>query len=316
MDPVAETALEAVAVEQRHEELTVGFLAVVRRRRHQQEMARERREKLAEPVTLGVLGLGPEHRGRHSVRLVAHDEIPATIGRLELVLHLLVARELVETGDDQVRFQEPVAGPRRFEFVVGQDLKRQVEAVVQLVLPLLGEAAGANDEAPLQVASRNQLLHEQPGHDGLAGARVVGQEKSERLARQHGLIDGRDLMRQRIDQRRVDCQHGVKQMCELNAVQLGHQTEEVAVAVEAPGAAPLDDIEPRLVMAVQQLVRNFSSGCLVGQLEGVGAEPLHADDGDEAVGKNAAYRGGGLQVFKARHIGNCPRSGILRLDPS
>ena len=43
---VAEPALEAVAVEQRHEELEVLFLAVVRRRRHQQEVAGERREQL------------------------------------------------------------------------------------------------------------------------------------------------------------------------------------------------------------------------------------------------------------------------------
>ena len=54
--------------------------------------------------------------------------------------------------------QEPVAGARRFELVVGQDLERQMEAAVQLVLPLLGQAAGADDEATLQVAARDQLL--------------------------------------------------------------------------------------------------------------------------------------------------------------
>ena len=40
VDAVAEPALEAVGVEQRHEELEVLFLAVMRRRRHQQEVAR------------------------------------------------------------------------------------------------------------------------------------------------------------------------------------------------------------------------------------------------------------------------------------
>ena len=39
----------------------------------------------------------------------------------------------------------------------------------QLVLPLLGEASGADDEASLEVAARDQFLHEQAGHDGLAG---------------------------------------------------------------------------------------------------------------------------------------------------
>jgi hypothetical protein len=37
--PIAELALESVAIEQRHEELEVLLLAVVRRRRHQQEVA-------------------------------------------------------------------------------------------------------------------------------------------------------------------------------------------------------------------------------------------------------------------------------------
>ena len=77
MDAVAEAALEAVAVEQRHEELEVLFLAVVRRGRHQQEVARERREELAEPVALGVLDLAAEEGGRHLVRLVADDRGPS-----------------------------------------------------------------------------------------------------------------------------------------------------------------------------------------------------------------------------------------------
>ncbi len=44
MDAVAESALEPVAVEQRHEKLEVLLLAVVRRRRHQQKMPSERAE--------------------------------------------------------------------------------------------------------------------------------------------------------------------------------------------------------------------------------------------------------------------------------
>ena len=79
-------------------------------------------------------------------------------GRAELLLHVFVARELVEARDDEVVFQKPVAGAGGFELVVGQDLERQVETAVQLVLPLLGQTAGADDEAALQVAARDQLL--------------------------------------------------------------------------------------------------------------------------------------------------------------
>ena len=92
-----------------------------------------------------------EERGRHLVRLVAHDEVPAAIRRLELVLDILVAGELVEPGDGEAGFEEPVAGARRLKLVVRQDVERQMEPAVKLVLPLLGEAAGADDETPLQV---------------------------------------------------------------------------------------------------------------------------------------------------------------------
>ena len=60
-----------------------------------------------------------------------------------------------------------------------------MEAPVKLVLPLLGEAAGADDETTLQVAAGDQLLDEQARHDGLAGARIVGEQEAQRLTRQH-----------------------------------------------------------------------------------------------------------------------------------
>ena len=156
-------------------------------------------------------------------------------GACSFCLHVLVARELVEPGDDQVGLQEPVAGARGLQLVVGQDLEGQVEAAVELVLPLLGQAAGADDQAALQVAARDQLLDQQPGHDRLARAGVVGQQEAQRLARQHRLVDGRDLVRQRLDDRGVDGQHRVEEVGQADALRLGDQAEEGAVAVEAPG---------------------------------------------------------------------------------
>jgi hypothetical protein len=60
--------------------------------------------------------------------------------------------------------------------LIGQDLDGQMETTVQLVLPLLGETAWADYKASLEVTARDQLLDEQPGHDRLARARVVGQK--------------------------------------------------------------------------------------------------------------------------------------------
>ena len=298
MHAVAKTPLEAVAVDERHEELEVLLLPVVRGRGHQEEVAGETRQQLAQPIALRVLDLAAEEGGRHLVRLVAHDEVPAAIRRLQLLLDILVAGELVEPGDDEVGLHEPVAGARRFELVVGQDVERQVEPAVELVLPLLGETAGTDDETPLKVSSGNQLLDEQPRHDGLAGARVVGEQEAQGLPRQHRFVDRGDLMRQRLDDRRVHGEHGVEEMGEADPLRLGDQAEQHAVSVEAPGPPDLDDLEPGLVVAVQELIGDPAGRRLAGQLQGFRAEPLDADHRNEAVGQNAAHRGIGPEVFE------------------
>ncbi len=267
----------------RQEELEVLFLAVVRRGGHQQEVAREAREELAEPVALRVLHLAAEEGGGELVRLVADDEVVAAVRRAELLLHVLVARQLVEARDGEVVLEEPVAGAGGLELVVGQDLEGQMEAPVQLVLPLLGEAAGADDEAALEVAARDQLLDEQPGHDRLAGARVVGEQEAQRLARQHRLVDGGDLVRQRLDERGVDGEHGIEQVGQADAVRLGDEAEERAVAVEAPGPARLDDLETRLVVPVEDLVRDTAIRPTVHEGQRVRPVPCDADDRDQGV---------------------------------
>ena len=197
---ITKAALETVAIEQRHEELKILLLAVMRGCGHQKEVPRQTRQELAEVIALGVFDFAAEERGRELVRLVADDQVPTAFRDLELLLHVFVAREFVETGDDEVVFEEPVAGTRRFELVVGQDFERKLEAAVKFILPLLGQAAGADDEAALQVAAGDQFLDEQPGHDGLACTGIVGEQEAQRLTRKHGLVDGRDLVRQRLDE--------------------------------------------------------------------------------------------------------------------
>ena len=125
MHAVAEAALEAIAIQKREEELEVLLLAVVRRGGHQQEVPCEAREQLAELVALRVLDLPAEEGGGELVRLVADDQVVAAVRRGELLLDVLVARELVEPGDGEIVLDEPVAGARGLELVVGQDLERQ-----------------------------------------------------------------------------------------------------------------------------------------------------------------------------------------------
>jgi hypothetical protein len=91
-----------------------------------------------------------------------------------LQLHVFITRELVEAGDRQVGFEEPVAGAGRLKLVVGENLEGQMEATLKFVLPLFGEAAGVENQAAAQVTTGDQLLDEQPRHDGFVGAGVIG----------------------------------------------------------------------------------------------------------------------------------------------
>ena len=125
-------------------------------------MPGEARQELPQPIALRVLDLAAEERSRHLVRLVAHDKVPAAVRRLQLLLDILVAGELVEAGDDEVGLQEPIAGARRFELVVRENLEGQLKAAVELVLPLFRETAGTDDEAALEVSAGDELLDEQP----------------------------------------------------------------------------------------------------------------------------------------------------------
>ena len=52
----------------------------------------------------------------------------------------------------------------------------------------------------------------------------------------------------------MDREHGIEEVREADAVRLGDEAEERAVAVEAPRPALLHDLEARLVVAVEDLV--------------------------------------------------------------
>ena len=86
-------------------------------------------------------------------------------------------------------------------------------------------------------------------------------------------------------------QHRVEEVGEPDALGLGHQPEERSVAIEAPGPANLDHLQAGLVVPVQDLVGDATGGILVGEFEGVRAEPLHVHDRDEAVGRYASDAG-------------------------
>jgi len=299
VNPLAEPALEAVAVQQGQEELEVLLLAIVRCGRQEQEVAGEGGEELAEHVAFRAANLATPEGGAHLVGLIAHHQIP--VGGLQLLLHILVAAELVEAADRERVLAEPVSGARRLVRVVGHDLEGQMEAAVELVLPLLDQIARTHDHAALQVAPRHQFLDQQSGHDGLAGSRIVGQQETERLPWQHRLVDRRNLMRQRLDERCMYREQGIKEIGQADAVRLRDQAEEIGGAIEAPGLAGFQNPEIVLLIPVDELAPERALAVLVCQLDGRVADPLDRHDRDKAVGQHPFDGGVELDIFEPGH---------------
>ena len=175
-------ALEAVAVEQRQEELEVLLLAAVRRGRHQQEVAADLAELLAELEAFGLLELAAEVMGAHAVSLVDDHEIPLRLRKLGA--QLVVTGELIHPGDQKRMLLEGRRAEHRLAELRGKDLEGEPELQIELVLPLLDETAGHDDQAALHVLAEDQLLDVQPRHDRLAGARVIGKQEAQRRAGQ------------------------------------------------------------------------------------------------------------------------------------
>ena len=117
---------------------------------------------------------------------------------------------------------------------------------------MLDEAAGRDDQAALKIAADQQLLDQQPRHDRLAGAGIVGEQEPQRLARQHLAINGRDLMRQRLDLGRADGEVGIEQVGKADAVGLGREPQQRAVGVECIRAAGFDEFERGFLAAIDE----------------------------------------------------------------
>ena len=244
MRSVAELAVEAVGVKQRQEELEVFLLAVVRRGRHQEEMAGFAAQPLAQAEAGGLRELRARIVGGEFVGLVEDDQVPAggeeffleRAGPLFLAIAAEFASgELVEADNEFVGVLEGVGAGSGIVDRPREDAELQAELLEEFVPPLLNKTAGGHDEHPRGVGPHDEFADVEARHDRLAGARVVGEDVPQRLPGQERLVDGRDLMGQRVYVRRVDCHHGVEQEGQVDPLRLTGELEGVGIAVEGPG---------------------------------------------------------------------------------
>jgi hypothetical protein len=173
----------------------------------------------------------------------------------------------------------------------------------QLVLPLLDEAARGDDQAALHVPTDGQLLDEEPRHDRLAGPGVIGQKEPQRLAREHLSVDARDLVGERLDVGGMNSEERVEEVGETDSQSLRDQAEELSVAVERPSGAGGFDLQPGLVVPVEELVTDVPLVVTVGERNRRAAVPGCLNDGNGTIGEYASKTRSRREVLKPRHRG-------------
>jgi len=77
-------------------------------------------------------------------------------------------------------------------------------------MPLLHEIAWRHDETPSKISAGNHLLDKQTRHNSFAGTWIIRQNIAQRHARQHFLINGLDLVGQRLNGRGSYGQIGIE----------------------------------------------------------------------------------------------------------
>ena len=120
----------------------------------------------------------------------------------------------------------------RVDQLVGQQVEPETELEEQFVLPLLDQATWGDDQALPHVVAQQQLLDIETGHDGLAGAWVVGEQEPERGAGQKLPVDGPDLMGQRPDIASGHSEHRVEKARHRDSLGLSYQFEVRGVGIE------------------------------------------------------------------------------------
>lgn len=118
----------------------------------------------------------------------------------------------------------------------------ELETLGQLSHPLGSETGGGHDEDAVARPTKDQLLHVEPRHDRLAGARVVGQQETQAGLGQEPVVDRLELVGQRLDVRHRHGRHVVGER-HLDPASLDAEPELDRVAVEAQVIDRLDDLD-------------------------------------------------------------------------
>lgn len=180
-------------------------------------------------------------REREAVGLIDHGEIPFLVRLVEGFPCSLGAQE-VAADDHTVELIPRVLGETGVEVRCPELHEVELEAIRQLAHPLRPEVGGRDDEDAITGSPQHEFLHIEAAHDGLARARVVGQQKAQPGLVKEAVIDRLELMGQRLDVGDRDRGH-VEGESGLDAPRLDAKPELDRVAVEAQLGRPQDELD-------------------------------------------------------------------------
>ena len=115
------------------------------------------------------------------------------------------------------------------------DAALQPEEGAQLALPVADETGRRDDQHPADAAAEQHLPHVEAGHDGLAGAGVVGEQEAQRVLLQHPFVDRDALVGERIDPGGLACEGGVELVPVGQPMRLRHEQDGRRVPGEVEG---------------------------------------------------------------------------------
>jgi hypothetical protein len=185
------------------------------------------REGFTQPIGEGLLVVGV---GAHLVGLIHDDEVP--VGAEQALLGVLDPGYPGDRGDHLVAILpgvKPVGGTER---LAADDLEALAELVLQLPLPLEGEVRRCDNECAADQAAGLQFFEQEPRHDRLAGARVVGQQEADAREFEEVAVDRLELVRERIDAGDRQREEGIVFVGQSQPMGFDPQPEQSRVAVE------------------------------------------------------------------------------------
>ena len=212
---------EEPRLQQIQEEAEVLRVALVGRGGQKEQMGGATREHLPQPVAAGPFQFVAVDVGAHLVRLI-HDnqvEVDRGQGGKEIVLLGKVHR-----GDDLHLPLPDVLAVQGVNHPPINDHKSLLEPLLHLAPPLVLEVTWHHDEDATGQVAELEFLEDQPGHNRLACAGVVGDEEANAGQAEHVAVDRLDLVGERVNLGGVHRQQGIVEGGK--AVAAGFQAQE------------------------------------------------------------------------------------------